>query len=81
MPLEDYLELMKRQNIIINPINSCSLAMGKIVMGGAEQESLMSLDVASSPVPVINLEPSVQSITEKIENLLERRKRISTSGL
>jgi len=86
MPLEKYLEVMRKTNIIIDQTNSYSLgvngvyalAMGKVVLGGAEPESLKSLGVNKSPV--INIKPNAQSIVEEIEKLLSNKKNIKKIG-
>lgn len=87
MPLNEYLDVMKRTNVVIDQMYSHSLgvngvyalAMGKVVMGGAEPESFKSLGVQSSPV--INLKPNAQSIINEVEKLLDRRDQISKIGL
>lgn len=86
MPLSDYLAVMKRTNVVIDQMYSYScgmnaiyaLAMGKVVLGGAEPESLISLSVDSTPV--INLKPNAQSIIEKVEQLLEKRNQFEQLG-
>jgi hypothetical protein len=86
MPLDEYLQLMQRTNVVIDQMYSHSLgvngvyalAMGKIVLGGAEPESLNSLGVESSPV--INLEPNSQSIIRQVEHLLDRKTEIQQMG-
>ena len=86
MPLNEYLDVMKRTNVVIDQMYSYSLgvngvyalAMGKVVMGGAEPESLKSLCVESSPV--INLKPNAQSVIEEVEKLLEKRTQIQELG-
>lgn len=86
MPLDEYLELMKRTNVVIDQAysHSCgvnaiyALAMGKIVLGGAEPESLRSLGIDSSPV--INIKPSAHSIVEQIEKILANRSQIEMMG-
>ncbi|WP_133013464.1 glycosyltransferase [Marinomonas flavescens] len=86
MPLNEYLQLMRRTNVVIDQMNSYSLgvngiyalAMGKVVLGGVEPESLISLGVESSPV--INLKPNAQSIIQQVENLLERKNEIQKLG-
>ena len=86
MPLNDYLAVMKRTNVVIDQMYSYScgmnaiyaLAMGKVVLGGAEPESLISLGVDSTPV--INLKPNAQSIIEKVEQLLEKRNQFEQLG-
>ncbi len=86
MPLDKYLEVMKKTNVVIDQTSSYSLgvngvyalAMGKIVMGGSEPESLKSLGVETSPV--INIKPNSQSIIEEIEKLLINKEKITTLG-
>lgn len=86
MPLDKYLEVMKKTNIIIDQTNGYSLgvngvyalAMGKIVLGGAEPESLTSLNITNSPV--INIKPNAQSIVTEIEKLLDNKANIPNLG-
>lgn len=86
MPLDKYLEVMKKTNVIIDQTNSYSLgvngiyalAMGKVVLSGAEPESLKSLGVKNSPV--INIKPNAQSIVEEIEKLLQNKEKIKEIG-
>ncbi|WP_127904113.1 glycosyltransferase [Solirhodobacter olei] len=87
MPLDRYLELMRRTNVVIDQMYAHSLglngiyamAMGKVVMGGAEPLSLKSLGVEKTPV--INLLPSAKSVIVEIENLLDMRSSIKDLGL
>ncbi|ENM3723215.1 glycosyltransferase [Vibrio cholerae] len=87
MPLNEYLELMSRTNVVIDQLYSHSLgvngvyalAMGKVVMGGAEPESLKALGVNESPV--INLKPNAQSIIDQVEKLLKNKSAIREIGL
>lgn len=86
MPLNKYLELMEKTNVIIDQTNSYSLgvngiyamAMGKVVLGGAEPESLTSLGVKDSPV--INIKPNAKSIINAIEYLLKNKDQIKNIG-
>jgi hypothetical protein len=76
MSLDKYLAVMRRVNVVIDQTNSYSLgvngvyamAMGKVVLGGAEPESLESLGVNSSPV--INIKPNADSIVKEVEKLI-----------
>lgn len=87
MPLNKYLEVMKKTNIVIDQTNSYSLgvngiyalAMGKVVLGGAELESLKSLGVEHSPV--INIKPNAQSIVDAVEKLMKNKEKIKEIGL
>lgn len=79
MPLDEYLQLLCSTNIVVDQALSFSsgvnaiyaLAMGKIVLGGAEQCGLAPLGVTETPI--INIEPSVDDICRKIELVLERQ--------
>lgn len=86
LPLDEYLKLMKRTNVVIDQLysHSCgvnaiyALAMGKVVMGGGEPESLSSLNIESSPV--INLNPNANSIIEEVEKLLNKKGEFVSMG-
>ena len=86
LPIDDYLALMAKTNIVIDQTNSYScgvngiyaLAMGKVVLGGAEPESLKSHGVNHSPV--VNVLPSVESIVREVEKILELRNDIGALG-
>lgn len=86
IPINEYLELMKKTNIIVDQAYSYSggmnaiyaLAMGKIVLGGAEPESLKALGFDNSPI--INIKPNVESVLEAIEYLIENRNNICEMG-
>lgn len=86
MPLDKYLDFMSRVNVVIDQTNSYSLgvngvyamAMGKVVLGGAEPESLVSLGV--SDTPAINILPDYKDIISKVEFLLETKSQIPNIG-
>ncbi|TDB60653.1 glycosyltransferase [Photorhabdus khanii] len=86
LPLNQYLKIMRKTNIIIDQTNSYSLgvnglyalAMGKIVLGGAEPESLAAFNIKKSPV--LNITPDKNSIIQKIEYLLENKNKIKQLG-
>lgn len=86
MPIERYLEVMARANIVIDQTTSYSLgvngiyamALGKVVFGGAEPESLQAMGVAESPV--VNIKPSATDIVEKVEFFLDNRNLVSQVG-
>lgn len=77
MPINEYLDLMEMTDFIVDQSSSYSLgvngvfglAMGKIVFGGAEPESLMSFGINSSPV--INIKPDSKDIAKKISQILD----------
>jgi glycosyltransferase involved in cell wall biosynthesis len=86
MPITDYLNLMNRANVVVDQVNSHScginglyaMAMGKIVLGGSEPESLQSLGVLNSPV--INISPCSSSIVHAIERIIANRSEIDLMG-
>ena len=86
MPLEKYLNVLNKANIVIDQTYSHSvginglyaLALGKVVLGGSEPESLNTLGVDSSPV--INIEPNAKSIVDEIEKLLNNKHLIKEIG-
>jgi len=87
MPLADYLQVLQKSNVVIDQVNTYSvamnglyaLAMGKVVIGGAEPEGLKSIGVSHSPV--INVKPSKESIVSAVEELLDKRSSIPDQGL
>lgn len=86
MPIQEYLNLMQKTNIIVDQVYSYSagmnaiyaLAMGKIVLGGAEPESLRALNLKDSPI--INIKPNPESIVQAIEFLLDHKSDIPEKG-
>ena len=77
MRLNEYLQLMSRATVIIDQVNSHSLgvngllamAMGKVVLGGVEQESLDAFGIERSPA--INVRPDVNDIVDKVSRVIE----------
>ncbi|KQB03559.1 glycosyltransferase [Vibrio metoecus] len=76
MPLDEYLKVLQNANVIIDQTSSYSigvnavysLAMGKVVLGGAEPESLKVFNVNASPV--INITPDKESIIQAVEGII-----------
>ena len=77
---------MDQTNIVIDQASSYSsgmnglfaLAMGKIVLGGAEPESLHSFGVSSSPI--YNILPEPLDIVAKIETLIDQKSDFEILG-
>tara|TARA_B110000503_G_C7153953_1_gene416407 strand:- start:969 stop:2039 length:1071 start_codon:yes stop_codon:yes gene_type:complete len=86
LPINEYLEVMSKTHVVIDQTNTYSLgmngiyalAMGKVVLGGAEPEGLKCLGVQSSPV--INITANKQSIVMEVEKLLANRTSIPQLG-
>lgn len=87
LPFNEYMDLVSRTNVIIDDANSYSIAMnglfslakGKIVMGGAEEEGNKELGLPYNPV--INIKPDVNQICEVIEKLIANKNRFEEIGL
>ena len=82
LPYDEYLQLMKRVNVIIDQVHSYSLgvsgllglAMGKIVLGGNEPEAQETLGYENCPV--VNIEPDVIKIVQAVELVLNKKDEI-----
>ena len=86
LPFDEYMNLITRTNVILDDTNSCSVAMnglfslakGKIVMGGAEEEGNKELGITDNPV--INLTPNVDQICDSISKLIEEKDKFEEMG-
>jgi len=86
LPYNQYLELINKTNVVIDQTTSYSLgvnglvsmAMGKLVLGGAEPEGKEELGYKNCPA--INITPDVDSIVFAIEKLLETKEKIPEMG-
>lgn len=86
MPLDKYLHVINRANIVVDQCKSYgwgvnavySLAQGKIVLSGAEAESLKEFGLKSSPI--INIRPDVNHIVENLEMLIQCKKDFEKKG-
>lgn len=82
LPLNEYLEVIKRTNVVIDQCRSYSYGMnaiyagakGKIVMSGSEDIALKELDIKESPI--INITPSVDQIKDAFEKILDEKNKI-----
>lgn len=86
VPFDEYMQLMKRVNVILDDANSYSFAMnvlfamaqGKICMGGAEPESNKELGYSYNPV--FNITSDVNQICGQIEYIIRNKERITEWG-
>lgn len=86
MPLEQYLHLMQKTNIIIDQCWSYSygmnaiygMAMGKVVLSGNEPEC--GEEFKQEDVPVVNILPEVKDIVAKLEFLVTHPDEIVKIG-
>ncbi len=76
MPLDEYLPLLNRTNILIDQAYADSvgmnglyaLAMGKVVLGGNAPENQKEFN--EYDCPIVNIEPDVEDIYCKLEDLI-----------
>lgn len=86
LPFEEYMDLLSKTNVIVDDSNSYSIAMnglfslakGKIVMGGAEEEGDQELGLVENPV--INIVSDVDQICSKIEDIIQHKESIEELG-
>ncbi|MFD2442765.1 glycosyltransferase [Bacillus sp. CGMCC 1.16607] len=82
LPLNEYLEVLSKTNVVIDQCRSYSygmnavysMAKGKIVMSGSEPEALKELELGNCPV--INITPDVNQILNQFENILENKNQM-----
>lgn len=87
MPLNDYLKWLGSANVLIDQckehaygLNAMyAMAMGKIVLGGATENSLKehNLDYC----PVYHIEPNVDQIVSQLEAVISRKHEFEKMGL
>jgi len=84
LPLAEYLEVLKKANVVVDQtfgyalgMNSLfSMALGKVVMSRYEDKFFSHV----KDFPVINIKPDVSVIIERLEYLIENRRRIPEFG-
>lgn len=79
MPIDEYLMILRKSNVVIDQAHtvSCgmnglySMALGKIVIGGGNKEYLDEFGLERCPL--VPIENNVEDIVFKIKNLLLRK--------
>ncbi|PCJ20642.1 MAG: hypothetical protein COB02_03715 [Candidatus Cloacimonadota bacterium] len=87
MTINEYKKIMEKSHLIVDQCNSygygvngvIALAMGKILLSGAEPEFLKDLNVTDCPV--YNIIPCVDQIVKTLVNLLNQKKSFNDLGL
>lgn len=88
MPLDVYLETLGRANIVIDQVYSASngvnavynLAMGNVVLGGGDIESLSEYGLKKSESPLISIEANSDDIKNKLIDLIENKDTLPDLG-
>tara|TARA_B100001059_G_scaffold227091_1_gene256407 strand:+ start:607 stop:1683 length:1077 start_codon:yes stop_codon:yes gene_type:complete len=86
LSFDKYLKLLPNVNIVVDQTNSYSAGMnaliamsfGRVVLSGAEPESLKSLKIKKTPV--INIFPSAKSIIAELDKLINNQSLIKKIG-
>lgn len=86
MPLNDYLNLLKSVNILVDQckehcygLNALyAMAEGRIVLGGATENSLKEYHLDSSPV--FHIGPDVNQIVDQLEYVISRKNDFEELG-
>lgn len=86
LPLKEYLEVLKRTNILVDQckehcwgLNACyGMAQGKVVLGGASNNSLREFGLKKSPV--FHIMPNVEQIVGQLSYIIENRNKITEWG-
>ena len=85
-PLKEYLEMLSEVNILVDQCKEhCygmnalyAMAEGRVVLGGASENSLTELGL--SECPVIHIEPNVQQIVAQLEYVISQKEHIEKLG-
>lgn len=85
-PLNEYLEMLKNVNILVDQCKEhCygmnalyAMAEGRIVLGGASDNSLKEFGLTRCPV--VHIEPNVNQIVEQLEQLICRKDEFEKLG-
>ena len=88
MPLDKYLTMLYDVNILVDQCKEhCygmnalyAMAEGRIVLGGASENSLRELEVDVEKCPVVHIEPDVEQIVNKLETVISQRANFEKLG-
>lgn len=86
VPYREWLELMKKANVIVDQCKSYSygmtaalaMASGKVVLSGLEPETLTSIQTPGCPI--YNIVPNTDQIVSVLENMIENKNNIESIG-
>lgn len=88
MPLDDYLERLKQVNILVDQCKEhCygmnalyAMAEGRIVLGGASDNSLNEFGLSRNECPVFHITPNVSQIVEQLEYVISLKDHFEELG-
>lgn len=82
MPLDEYKNALSSAHVVVDQCNSYSyamnallaLSMNKVVMSGAEPETLSAWGIPLNECPVVNILPDVEQMAQEMFKLVMNRK-------
>jgi hypothetical protein len=90
MPLDDYLNIIKNVDVVIDQCKNYSygsmnslhaLSMGKVVMSGLRPECFDEYGLVNMPSGIIHIEPNVEKIIFQIEMLIKNKDKLLFMGM
>lgn len=86
MPMDKYLNILKKTNVVVDQccsygygINACiAMAQGKVVMSGCREETLNAFGIKNTPM--ICTKPDVEYLYNKMVEIVKNKKDISKLG-
>lgn len=84
LPLDQYLELLSKVNVVIDNCNDYSyssmnalysMALGKVVMKACKEECLLEYGITEKP-PIVDISPDVKNIENQIEWIIKNRVKL-----
>ncbi|MBP5428921.1 MAG: hypothetical protein J6Z04_06530 [Clostridia bacterium] len=88
-PLADYLKQLQGVNVLVDQCKEhCygmnalyAMAEGRIVLGGASDDSLKEFGITRDDCPVFNIVPDVNQIVNQIEHVISLKDSFETLGM
>lgn len=80
LSFQDYLAVLKKAHIVIDQALSYSagmnalfaMALGKVVLTGAEEEALGFLNIGPEQAPMVNIRPDADDIYQKLTRVIDQ---------
>lgn len=88
MSLANYLERLKKANVVLDQCKCYSYALnalyamslGKVVLSGSEPEALAELNIPENECSVINITPDVDQIYQQLLTIMDKKNEIVDLG-
>lgn len=89
MPLDEYLELMKRVDVVVDQCKAYSygsmnslyaLSMGKVLMASFRDECMIEYDIKEEIEGIVHITPEIEYIEKKIEYIIKNKKNLYKWG-